>query len=127
MNQVLLAGAGGFLGASLRHALMLLGGRFVSEAHHPWFTLGINTVGCLGLGMLLAWLQSRAPETATTWRVFLGAGVLGGFTTYSTFAVATVELWSSPARSTALLYVALHLVFGIGAAVLGLVWGRALA
>lgn len=127
MNQVLLAGAGGFLGASLRHGLMMLGGRLVSESHHPWFTLGINTVGCLGLGVLLAWLQSRAPETAATWRVFLGAGVLGGFTTYSTFGVAAVELWASPARGSAVLFVALHLVLGLGAAVLGLVWGRALA
>jgi CrcB protein len=56
-------------------------------------------------------------------RAFLGAGILGGFTTYSAFAVGSIELWAD-APLAAVAYAALTLGLGIGAAVLGFRWGR---
>ena len=54
----------------------------------PWVTLGINVVGSLILGVVVGWFDDRRPML----RSFLGTGIMGGFTTYSAFAVATA-LW----------------------------------
>ena len=79
--------------------------------------LAANIVGALVLGVITARLA------ASDLRVFLGTGVLGGFTTYSAFAVDSVQLWAS-APPLALAYIAASLIGGIAAATLGLHLGR---
>jgi CrcB protein len=84
----------------------------------PWATLLANVVGAFLIGVLAA----RLPGSHGV-RVFLGTGVLGGFTTYSAFAVGTVTLWHvQPWLAAA--YAAGSVVLGIGAAALGLDLGR---
>lgn len=81
-------------------------------------TLAVNVTGSFALGLLVAL------RPAGRWsRPFLGTGVLGGFTTFSTFAVQAVDA----ALPTAALYVAGTLVLGVGAAAAGLRAGRQLA
>ncbi|HHW82420.1 MAG TPA: CrcB family protein, partial [Actinomycetales bacterium] len=98
---------GGSIGTALRD---LLGGASPAEpGSFPWTTFLINVAGSLLLGILLAGLAAGAgartagsPRALTT-RLALGTGLLGGFTTYSTFAVETVEL-ASAAPVTAVAY-----------------------
>ncbi len=112
--------AGGAIGAGLR-ALLLLpvagGGRTEVIA----VTLVENVVGSLVLGIVVALLGDRRPRL----RAFAGTGVLGGFTTYSTFAVQTVQLTADAAAAAVLLALA-SLLLGLLAALGGLVIGRRL-
>ncbi|MBB5870974.1 CrcB protein [Allocatelliglobosispora scoriae] len=79
---------GGALGSALRWAISLLW-----PSHFPWTTLAINIIGSAALGALLAWISLR-PQTHPLLRPFVGTGILGGFTTFSTF---TVEARALPA------------------------------
>jgi len=114
-RRLLLVFAGGSIGTAVRLAVGLEmpdGGGF------PVATLAVNVLGSLLIGILAA----RLPQT-TGLRVFLGTGVLGGFTTYSAFMTGTVALWAD-APLLAFVYAAGSLLLGLGAAALGLRLGR---
>ena len=114
----LLAALGGALGALARWAIaeMLAD----SPGGWPWPTLLVNLTGCLLLGALLAVLAARSPEPSWA-RPFLGIGVLGGYTTYSTFAVEVVDLVDRGATVRAAGYVLFSVAGGVAAVVLGAV------
>jgi CrcB protein len=116
--QILYAGLGGFLGAALRHGAHLAGHRWQSAWSFPAVTLGINVLGCFLLGWLTAYATTRGTVSEDL-RVFLGVGILGGFTTWSAFGVDTIRLWSGDLRVGAVLYVLLHLVLSLVAVVVG--------
>ncbi|MFJ4773155.1 fluoride efflux transporter FluC [Streptomyces uncialis] len=81
--------AGGALGASARYGAVLLWP--TAEEAFPWTTLGVNAVGCALIGVLMAALAAaRAPHTLL--RPFLATGVLGGFTTFSAYALDVRQL-----------------------------------
>ena len=84
----------------------------------PWGTLLGNLTGCLLLGALTAALAARAPEPAWV-RPFLAAGVLGGYTTYSAFAVETVGLVEAGAPLLAAGYVLGSVLGGVLAVATG--------
>lgn len=86
----------------------------------PWSTLAINVLGCVLLGVLVARMPDHAPEWL---RAGLGAGVLGSFTTFSAVAVAAVELGTRGSAGVAVLYVAVTVAAGLGAAAAGLALG----
>jgi CrcB protein len=114
----LLAALGGALGALARWAIAeALPG---SPGGWPWATLLVNLTGCLLLGALLAALAARSPEPSWA-RPFLGIGVLGGYTTYSTFAVEVVDLVDRGATVLAAGYALLSVAGGVAAVVLGAV------
>ena len=118
-----LAALGGVLGALARWG--------VARALHspaggwPWATLLVNVTGCALIGLLLAVLPARFP-TSPWLRPFLATGVLGGYTTFSTFAVDAVRLADGGAPGRALGYVLASVLGGLGAVVAGLTAGRAL-
>jgi fluoride exporter len=120
----LLAALGGALGALARWGLAEA---FPSSPTGlPWATLAVNLAGCLLLGVLTAVLAARAP--ANPWaRPFLGVGLLGGFTTYSTFAVEVVLLADAGAEVTAAVYVLVSVLGGVAAAAVGTLAGRSVA
>ena len=92
-------------------------------APRPWATLTVNLVGCLAIGVLLAVLLDRFP--AHPWlRPLLATGVLGGFTTFSAFAVDAVQLVDAGRWPVAVGYVLVSVVGGLAAVVLGLLLGR---
>jgi CrcB protein len=111
----LLAALGGALGALARWGLAEA---LPSPGGWPWATLLVNLTGCLLLGALLAVLATRSPEPSWA-RPFLGVGVLGGYTTYSTFAVQVVDLVDGGALLLAAGYVLVSVVGGIAAVALG--------
>jgi CrcB protein len=118
----LLAALGGALGALARWAVATA--LPASPGGWPWATLLVNLTGCLLIGVLLAVLLARFP-TSTRLRPFLAVGVLGGYTTFSTFAVDVVRLGEAGAWQLAAGYVLASVLGGAAAVVLGLVAARA--
>lgn len=89
----------------------------------PWGTLMVNVLGSFAIGLLFAWFLERpAPEWL---RVGLITGVLGGFTTFSAFSIETLELARTDV-ALALGYLAITLLGGLVACVMGLWTARAL-
>jgi len=112
----LLAALGGALGALARWGVAEV--LPSSPGGWPWATLLVNVTGCLLLGALFEGLVLRAPEAAWP-RPLLGVGVLGGYTTYSAFAVEVVQLVESGAALVAGAYVLVSVLGGIAAVAAG--------
>jgi CrcB protein len=119
----LLAALGGALGALARWAVAE---PLPSPAGWPWATLLVNLTGCFLLGALLAVLALRSPEPSWA-RPFLGVGVLGGYTTYSAFAVEVVGLFDDGALALAVGYVLLSTLGGVAAVAVGALSARRVA
>ena len=118
----LLAALGGALGALARWGVAEL--LPSSPAGWPWATLLVNLTGCLLLGALFALLAVRSPEASWP-RPFLAVGVLGGYTTYSAFAVEVVRLTEAGAAVSAGAYVLVSVVGGVAAVAAGTLAGHA--
>lgn len=123
MQNVLLAGLGGFIGSALRY---LLNGAIYRLLNYPTFPFGIlivNVLGCLFIGFLGGLAENRdafSPEL----RVFFMIGVLGGFTTFSSFGYDTFNLLRDGQISFAFANVTLQVVLGLTAVWLGYVVSR---
>ncbi|WP_237491891.1 fluoride efflux transporter CrcB [Modestobacter sp. L9-4] len=119
----LAAALGGALGSLARWGL----GRALPHPVGAWptATLLINLSGCLVLGVLAVALFTRHPRSPWL-RPFLGTGVLGGWTTFSTFAVDTVQLADAGRGAAAVGYVLASVVGGVLAAAAGVRLGRVL-
>ena len=114
MGKGLLVGLGGFIGSMLRYELGGMLNRLKQGAAFPYETLVINVLGCLAIGVLAGLSESRGIFSGST-RAFLFIGVLGGFTTFSTFGYETFQLLRDGQRGPAMVSVALQIVLGIGA------------
>jgi CrcB protein len=112
MGRVWMVGLGGFLGSVLRYGVGGLVGRIKAGWTFPIETLVINASGCLILGLLAGLSESRGVFSPTT-RAFLFIGVLGGFTTFSTFGYETFALLRDGQWSAALLSIGSQIVLGI--------------
>ncbi len=112
-----LAALGGALGALARWGVAEALPR--TDGGWPWATLLVNLTGCLLMGLLLGALAARDPEPAWA-RPFLAVGVLGGFTTFSAFAVEVVDLADAGALATALGYLLASVVGGVLAVAAGI-------
>lgn len=117
LNFVLVA-IGGALGSVARYGVSLAGGRLLGIGF-PYGTLFVNVTGSFAMGALIAWL-GRHVELPPEWRLFLAVGVLGGYTTFSSFSLDAIALWEGGAQGTALLYVGLSMVVGLLALAAGL-------
>jgi CrcB protein len=118
MERALWVGVGGFIGTVLRYGLGGLVGRWKAGWTFPLETLVINVCGCFVIGMLAALSESRGILTGTT-RAFLFIGVLGGFTTFSTFGYETFQLMRDGQWGSAGFSVGLQLVLGVGGVAAG--------
>jgi CrcB protein len=123
MRSLWLVALGGALGAVARAVL--------STAIHvrwpsalPWGTIAVNLVGCLILGLLSGVLESR-PHLNPTWRSFAAVGVLGAFTTFSTFENETLALLQRGHMGAALTNIGLSVTVGLLAVWAGTLLGRA--
>jgi CrcB protein len=119
MKQALLVALGGALGSVGRYGLGVLIARMLGLAF-PWGTLTINILGALAIGVLTA----RVDPLHEDLRLLLGVGVLGGFTTFSTFSLEAVRLVQQHHLGGAAAYVGASFILGLGACWLGLVLGR---
>jgi CrcB protein len=118
-----LVAVGGALGTLARYGVSQLAGGWQAPAW-PWATFAVNLAGSLALGWLYGWTGRRASPASARQRLFLGTGLLGAFTTYSAFSIEVVTLFTSDAVGLASAYALTSVVAGLGAAWLGLAWGR---
>lgn len=120
---------GGAIGACARYAAELAAP--VSGTSWPWATFVVNISGALILGMLLAVAEAKFPDPkasvlARRYRPFLITGVLGGYTTFSTFMVEAHGLINGGASVKAVAYIVTSVVLGVVAYLVGLTAGALL-
>ncbi|MFV5404411.1 MULTISPECIES: fluoride efflux transporter CrcB [unclassified Acinetobacter] len=107
---------GGAVGASLRYAAGLW--LFKPQMQFPWPTWWINILGCLCAGIFFACSQ-KYPILQQEARLFLMVGILGGFTTFSSFGLESFLLFKQGAMGLVVLYALSSLIIGIIVLALG--------
>ena len=112
MTGYLLVFVGGGLGAAARHAVNRASLAWVGP-NYPAGTLIVNVAGSLVMGLLAGWFAFRGEHTGPSMRLFLTTGVLGGFTTFSAFALDTTLLWQRHDWIAATTYVAASVLLSI--------------
>ena len=110
--KLVMIGMGGMVGALARYGLSSLVQRFSAGAF-PMGTLVVNCVGCLFIGVFLYLVEDRSTLSGNL-RIFLSIGLLGAFTTFSTFGSETVNLIMDQKLHYALLNVGCNLILGVG-------------
>jgi CrcB protein len=123
--NLLLVGAGGFVGSALRFIVGTWVMRTAGMSVFPYGTLTVNILGCLVIG-LLAGLTEGRQLFSTEVRLLLFFGALGGFTTFSAFGFETVVLLRDGRVALGLANVALQLTVCLGAVWAGISIGKAL-
>lgn len=118
MYKILLVGTGGFIGAILRYGLSGFTQKCTGSVAFPFGTLVVNLLGCLVIGMLWR-LDEIHGLLSTDTRLFLMVGILGAFTTFSTFGNETINLVNDNRIVLALLNLGIHIVFGLSMVMLG--------
>ncbi|HVR90842.1 MAG TPA: fluoride efflux transporter CrcB [Novosphingobium sp.] len=112
---------GGGFGAWLRYVV----GRLMPLGAIPWATLTVNIAGSFAMGLLVGWLARHSAGEG--WRLLLGVGLLGGFTTFSAFSLELVNMIERGNAGMAAVYALVSVVGGIAGLFAGLMVVRALA
>ena len=125
MQQLLLVGAGGFIGAISRFLLSSFVQQMAKSYWLPFGTIAVNIVGCYLIGLLNGIdhiKQIFNPEI----RLLVFVGMLGGFTTFATFGYETFELLKSNYTVSGLLNILVQVTFGLAAVWLGSITSKLL-
>lgn len=125
MYNVLIVALGGGIGAALRHLSGMAAARLLGSGF-PYGTLFVNVVGSFVMGVFIE-LVARRFGASTELRLFFATGVLGGFTTFSSFSLDTAFLYERGDLALAAVYVIGSVVVGIAALFAGLALVRAMA
>ena len=112
---VVFVGAG--VGGALRHGMNIAIARQMGT-YFPWHTFTINILGSTVMGLIAGWFVGRGGMNGDL-ALFLTAGILGGFTTFSAYSLDAMLLWERPGRRLAGVYVVGSVVGGIAGLVLG--------
>jgi CrcB protein len=120
MYPYLLVAIGGALGSVARYGAGVAVGK-VWPLSFPLGTMLINIIGSLAMGFLVGYLARATPTWQADARLFIAIGVLGGFTTFSSFSLDTISMVERGEIGLALLYVLVSVIVGIGALYGGLV------
>jgi len=123
LPQLLWVGVGGFLGSVGRFVISGFINRLSPALAFPIGTLAVNILGCFLIGLLHGLAESRN-MLGTDTRIFLFIGVLGGFTTYSTFGFESLVLLKDGAMLKASANIIIHVFVGLAAVWLGDTLGR---
>ncbi|HEY0304995.1 MAG TPA: fluoride efflux transporter CrcB [Longimicrobiales bacterium] len=126
IHKLLLAGVGGFIGSAARYALGVGTGRIAAALMFPIATLLVNVIGSLIIGAFLAFTLTRDTLTDEA-RVFVVVGILGGFTTFSSFSMDTLLLWREAGGVRAAMNVLLNVATCLLAVWIGDALGRSFA
>jgi len=120
--NVLYVFVGGGVGAAARYLVSGLVYRWIDPAF-PYGTLVVNITGCFLIGFLASIFQDRFLVN-TSLRLFLTIGILGGFTTFSTFSLETLHMLQEGSTALALLNIGGSIVGGLLASWVGIFLGR---
>ena len=118
MSKLLGIGVGGFIGSVLRYLVSGYVQQISQSVQFPYGTLMVNVVGCFIIGFLSQLADARGVFTAEL-RAFVFIGILGGFTTFSTFGNETLNFLREGENFPALVNVGAHILLGLGAVWLG--------
>ena len=121
LKDVMWVGAGGAVGSALRYLVWRMVG---TSGGFPWATVLVNVTGSLLLGLLAGIYAGRVGPTM---RLAVFFGFLGGYTTFSTFTSETVVLARTGSAAAAFGNVAISLLVGLAAALVGVLLGEQLA
>lgn len=122
--NVLWVALGGAIGAGARYGVNELTAKIAAPTF-PVATLLVNVVGCLIMGVIAGMLQGKLQLSEAT-RLFLMTGILGGFTTFSAFALDVAMLTDVRAHGNAALYVVASVILSLLAVYSGLALARLL-
>jgi CrcB protein len=123
MVGLLLVGTGGGLGSILRYLASLWVHRSLDNPWFPYGTLLVNVLGSLAIGFLAGLAENRSVFTSEA-RLFILIGLLGGFTTFSSFALETFSLARNAQFLAALANVTAQLILGLVGVWLGYAFAR---
>ncbi len=124
MTRFLLVAAGGALGSMARFGLGLLAARLAPNATWPMGTFAANVLGGLAMGLLVGWLAFKGGAQQETIRLFAAVGVLGGFTTFSSYSLEAVMMIERRDYALAAAYVVGSVVLAVVALFIGLMVAR---
>ena len=117
MSKILAVGLGGALGSIGRYLIAILSEKVI-PLHFPSGTFLVNVLGSLAIGF--CWSYFDEPHISSEMRLFIFAGFLGGFTTFSTFTRETVQFLKAGEPYHAITYVVMSNIAGLGAVALGI-------
>jgi CrcB protein len=123
MFNIVLVGVGGFIGAVLRYLTSDLVGRMTAASSFPYGTLAVNVIGCVVIGFLAGVADAREVFTAES-RMLVFVGVLGAFTTFSTFSYETATFFNAGQTLSGLLNIGVQIALGLIGVWLGTVLAR---
>jgi fluoride exporter len=118
VSKLLLIGIGGFIGSVLRYLVSGYVQQVTKSVEFPYGTFVVNLTGCFAIGFLSQLADTHGVFTAES-RSFVFIGLLGGFTTFSSFGNETMNLLRDGENVFALVNVSAHLLLGLGAVWLG--------
>ena len=118
MQKIIIVGLGGFTGAILRYALSAILQNTTKNTSFPYSTLVINLLGCFLMGALSQCVESMGLISQDS-HAFLIIGLLGAFTTFSTFSNESFVLMRVGKTLFSFLNISLHIILGLGAIWLG--------
>ena len=124
MTRFLLVAIGGALGSMARYGVGLAAGRLFPGSAWPWATLTVNVVGGLLMGLLAGWLAFRGGVHGESLRLFAAVGVLGGFTTFSTYSLEAALMLERRDYGLAAAYIVGSVVLAVVALFIGMVVAR---
>ena len=128
MDRILLVALGGALGSVARYLTGVQTGRVLGVTGGPFgpatATFIVNIVGGFVMGLLIGWLAFRGGEMQERWRLLIGVGMLGGFTTFSSFSLEVVQMLERRTYGLAAAYVGLSVLLAVTAVFAGLVLMR---
>ncbi len=128
LTNILCVAGGGALGATLRYLVggwvqRWSGGKLYGVVF-PWGTITVNLLGCLVIGLLVGLFETRGQLTSPSARLFLLTGLLGGFTTFSSFSLESLQLFQQEVPALAILNAVGSVVLGLAGVWLGDWLGR---
>jgi CrcB protein len=118
VGEYLAVAAGGAIGAVMRYGATVAAAHWLPRGF-PWATLGVNVIGSLLMGAAFVLLVERGAATGV-WRLFVTVGLLGAFTTFSTFSLDAIALYETGAGLRATVYIAASVVTCLLAALAGI-------
>ena len=118
MVNILLVGFGGFVGSILRYLASGYVQQSTKSIDFPYGTLAVNVIGCFIIGFLAQLAEARGMFTSES-RLFVFVGILGGFTTFSSFGNETLNLARDSQTLNALANIGANVFFGLFAVWLG--------
>ncbi len=127
MTATINVALGGAAGAVLRYQL----GRGMTRVFgpqsmlaFPWATLAVNVLGSLAMGVLAGYLARVGSANGEQWRLLIGIGLLGGFTTFSSFSLELMLLIERGQPAAALSYACISVLAGLAGLYIGLILMR---